>query len=63
VLTKIDEHGKWTNVDVPFPAGVAVDNHGDVFVSAFSIAPETGLADPTGKAMPGTSGQVWRLKF
>jgi len=64
VLTKISRNGHRTNVDVPFPAGVAVDNQGDVFVSAFSIAPDTGLADPaTGKVVPGTSGQIWRLKF
>lgn len=64
VLTKISRNGDRINVDVPFPAGVAVDNHGDVFVAAFSVAPESGMSDPaTGTAVPGTSGQVWRLKF
>lgn len=64
VLTRISRSGHRTNVDVPFPAGVAVDRQGNVFVSAFSIAPATGLADPaTGMVVPGTSGQIWRLKF
>lgn len=58
VLTRI-HHGSRTNVDVPFPAGVAVDRHDNVFVSAFSILPATGAG------IPGldTSGQVWRLHF
>jgi hypothetical protein len=58
VLTRIS-HGTRTNVDVPFPAGVATDSHGNVFVSAFSILPDTGAG------IPGidTSGQVWRLHF
>ena len=40
-------------------AGVAVDKHNNVFVSAFSIAPDTG------GGIPGidSSGQVWRLRF
>ncbi len=58
VLTRV-YHGSRTNVDVPFPSGVAVDRHGTVFVSAFSILPDTGAG------VPGldTSGQVWRLHF
>jgi hypothetical protein len=58
VLTRI-RGSERTNVDVPFPAGVAVDSHNNVFVSAFSV-----LAD-TGAGIPGldTSGQVWRLRF
>lgn len=58
VLTRI--HGSHrTNVDVPFPAGVAVDRHNNVYVSAFSVLPDTGAG------IPGvdTSGQVWRLRF
>ena len=80
VLTKISRNGHRTNVDVPFPAGVVVqdsqdrDRHGDdgdhdgdehghhghhygdtIYVSAWSVASENGLAGP------GTSGQVWRL--
>jgi hypothetical protein len=57
VLTKIGPNGSRTNLDVPFPAGIALDRFGNVFVSAFSIAPEGGLG------VPGTSGQVWRLRF
>jgi hypothetical protein len=58
VLTKISGSHR-TNVDVPFPAGVAVDNSNNVYVSAFSILPDTGAG------IPGvdTSGQVWRLRF
>jgi len=64
VLTKISHTGTQTSVDVPFPAGVALDGHGNVYVSAFSIAPDTGLVDPSsGMAVPGTSGQVWRLHW
>ena len=57
VLTRILGSHR-TNVDVPFPAGLAVD-HNNVFVSAFSILPDTGAG------IPGldTSGQVWRLRF
>jgi len=63
VLTRIDEHGR-RNVDVPFPAGVVTDHRGNVYVSAFSIAPAGGLSDPgTGQHVPGTSGQVWRLHW
>lgn len=59
VVTKINCNGHRTNVDVPFPAGIAVDNHGYVYVAAFSIAPAGGLG------VPGldTSGQVWRLRI
>lgn len=64
VLTKITRSGHRTNVDVPFPAGVAVDKRGNVYVSAYSIAPDTGLVDPMSNApIPNTSGQVWRLCF
>jgi hypothetical protein len=46
-------------VDVPFPAGIALDHHGNVYVAALSIAPEQGLG------VPGvdSSGQVWRLRL
>jgi len=64
VLTKISSAGHRSNVDVPFPAGVVTDNRGNVYVSAFSIAPAGGLNDPsTGQHVPGTSGQVWRLHW
>jgi hypothetical protein len=59
VLTKIRANGGRTNADVPFPAGVAVDAFNNVYVSAFSVAPESGMG------IPGvdSSGQVWRLRF
>ena len=61
VLTKVTRDGTHRDVDVPFPAGVAVDGHGNVFVSAFSVAPATGLTGaPAGFD---SSGQVWRLRF
>jgi hypothetical protein len=61
VLTKVSRDGTRHDVDVPFPAGVAVDKWGTVFVSAFSIAPAAGLpGTPPGVD---TSGQVWRLRF
>jgi hypothetical protein len=58
VLTKIS-NGTRMNMDVPFPAGIAVDHQGNVYVSAYSILPDTGAG------IPGldTSGQVWRLRF
>ena len=59
VVTKIACNGKRTNVDVPFPAGIAVDRWHNVYVSAFSGSPASGLG------VPGidTSGQVWRLRI
>lgn len=61
VLTKVSPNGTRHNVDVPFPAGVAVDKWDNVFVSAFSVAPGTGLdGAPAGFD---SSGQVWRLHF
>jgi hypothetical protein len=56
-LVRISRSGQRTSVVVPVPAGVAVDRSGNVFVSAFSIASEAGFG------APGTSGQVWRLRF
>lgn len=64
VLTKISKSGHRSNLDVPFPAGVVLDGRGNVYVSAFSIAPSNGLSDPsTGTPVPNTSGQVWRLHW
>lgn len=59
VLTRVAPNGARSHVDVPFAAGVAVDALNNVFVSAFSIAPETGLAP----VPVDTSGQVWRVRF
>ena len=49
--------GHRTSVAVPFPAGVALDPKGVVYVSAWSVAPAGGL----GGGLP-TSGQVWRFR-
>ena len=62
VLTKVATSGARIHVDVPFAAGVAVDNANNVYVSAWSIAPETGAPLP-GLASLDTSGQVWRIRF
>jgi len=61
VLTKVSRYGTRTDKDVPFPAGVAVDSRNNVFVAAFSVAPDVGFPDTP----PGidSSGQVWRLRF
>jgi hypothetical protein len=56
-LTKVSPNGSRTSVQVPFPAGVAVSTTGNVFVSAFSVS------SAKGSFGPGTSGQVWRLRF
>jgi hypothetical protein len=58
VVTRI-ANGQRFNVDVPFPAGLAVDSSDNVYVSAFSILPSTGAGIPH----VDTSGQVWRLHF
>ncbi|HVU93207.1 MAG TPA: ScyD/ScyE family protein [Jatrophihabitans sp.] len=57
VVTRIGKNGARAHRDVPFPAGLAINSVGQLFVSAYSIAPDTGLG------FPGTSGQVWRMQF
>ena len=52
----IVRNGHRTHVAVPFPAGIAVGSNGGVYVSAWSVAPGSGLGG--GRA---TSGQVWRF--
>ncbi|MER5751655.1 ScyD/ScyE family protein [Streptomyces sp. NPDC002088] len=57
-VTKVSG-GKRTNVQVPFPAGVAVDPYdGKVYVSAWSIADRDGTV-LDGRKTPG--GQVWKI--
>jgi hypothetical protein len=54
--------GTYQSVDVPFPAGVALDSGGRVYVSAFSVSPASGTETTAmGPGMPG--GQVWRIAF
>jgi hypothetical protein len=55
VVTEITTSGAQSNMDVPFPSGLAMGRAGNLYVSAFSIAPGSGLGGP------GTSGQVWRI--
>jgi len=50
-----------TSMPVPFPAGVAADLDGNVFVSAWSIAPASGVSP--GPGAPPVTGQVWKLRF
>jgi hypothetical protein len=54
VVTKVPRYGERTDMDVPFPAGLAICDD-NLYVSAWSVAPDDGLAGP------GTSGQVWRI--
>jgi hypothetical protein len=58
VVTRIRGRER-VSVDVPFPSGIAVDRHGSVYVSVFSIMPATG----SGRASLDDGGQVWRLRL
>jgi len=58
-VTQIRNDGGRTSVPVPFPAGLLLGDQGKVYVSAFSISPETGAGIPN----IDSSGQVWRLQF
>ena len=58
-LVKIAADGTRTTKTVPFPAGVAVDKFNNVYVAAYSTAPDTGLGIPD----TDSSGQIWRLRF
>jgi hypothetical protein len=53
-VLRIDGAGHHKRLAVPFPAGI-VYAHGAVYVSAYSIAPATGMGAPN------TSGQIWKL--
>ena len=59
VLTRVDPAGQRTGIDVPLPAGVVVDQLGNVYVSAYSLSPAAGNGTPGAD----TSGQVWRIRF
>lgn len=54
-VVKVAPDGTRTHVNVPFPAGIAV-NQGRVYVNAFSVAPATGFF-----GNPEWSGQLWRI--
>lgn len=51
-------------VDVPFPGGLAVDSRGNVYVSAYSTSPATGVQDAFGSgSLDLEGGQVWDIDF
>jgi len=50
--------GRTSTQAVPFPAGIAADRSGNVYVSAWSIATDQGAF-----GAPDSSGQIWRLRF
>jgi hypothetical protein len=54
--------GTYQSMDVPFPAGVAVDRQNRVFVAAFSVFPAEGVP-ATGQAPATQGGQLWRIDF
>ena len=61
-LTKVMLHANTrTSMPVPFPAGVAADLDGNVFVSAWSVAPAAGVSP--GPGAPKVVGQVWKVRF
>jgi len=57
IVTRISPSGHRTSRDVPFPAGLAVSTTGTLYVAAWSVSSENGLAGP------GTSGQIWRMNW
>ena len=59
-LTRVtwEQDPEISSINVPFPAGVAVDPARNVFVAAWSIAPATGAF-----GAPNSSGQIWRVRF
>jgi hypothetical protein len=63
VVTKVTRDGVHHDVDVPFPAGIVVDGHGNVFVSAWSISSAAGQSNVPPGVNVDTSGQVWRLHY
>ena len=56
------EDGTFQSQEVPFPAGVAVDKDGKVYVSAYSLSDADG-APASDQAPASPAGQVWRIGF
>jgi hypothetical protein len=54
-LVFVPKNGARATLPVPSPAGVVVDQRGNVYVSANSLSPGTGTGAPD------SDGQVWRL--
>jgi len=62
LVTKVMQHSNArTSMPVPLPGGVAADMDGNVFVSAWSIAPASGVSPAPGA--PKVTGQVWKVRF
>lgn len=59
-VTMVPKHGSRWSTPVPFPAGIAVDQHQRVYVAAWSIADRDGTDLGGGQMSP--PGQVWRLR-
>lgn len=61
-IVRISRNCQRTTMAVPAPAGIVVDRHGTVYVSAYSISDSDGAAaEPGGPTLP--PGQVWRVHF
>lgn len=61
-IVRISRSCQRTTMAVPAPAGLVVDRHGTVYVSAYSISDSDGAAfEPGGPVLP--PGQVWRVHF
>jgi hypothetical protein len=56
-VVKVAPGGDRSSIDVPFPAGLAVDAQNNIYVAAYSVSTAEGSFGP------GTSGQVWRIRF
>ncbi|WP_091930582.1 ScyD/ScyE family protein [Blastococcus sp. DSM 46786] len=54
-LVMVPKNGARATLPVPSPAGVVVDQRGNVYVAANSLSPGTGIGAPD------SDGQVWRL--
>lgn len=57
-VVKVASNGTRTAIEVPFPAGLAVDAQNNVYVSAYSVSPAEG-----GVFGPDSSGQIWRIRY
>jgi hypothetical protein len=61
-IVKIAPDCTRTSMAVPLPAGLALDRHNNVYVSAFSLSDTDGaVPQPGAPALP--PGQVWRVRF
>ncbi|MEV6959161.1 ScyD/ScyE family protein [Streptomyces sp. NPDC051207] len=58
VVTKVSHDDERTHVKVPYPAGLALDGQGKLYVSAWSVADRDGTV-VKGEKTPG--GQLWKI--